>query len=77
MNLRRLVYILLILILLAGMLPVLALAQDYDPQLETTATPEEVIPRRDIPGDTLGPLLVAGFLVLIVLGGVLWRSKSK
>ena len=76
MNLKRLVFILLIFASLVGMLlPMLALAQADDPQVETTPTLEEVIPKQDIPGDTSALLIVAGILALIVFGGVLWCSR--
>jgi len=76
MTAKRLVFGLLILTCLGGLLlPSLTLAQADTPQAQATATPQEVIPKRDIPGDTLALLIVAGILALIVLGGVLWKSR--
>lgn len=58
---------------LAGTLSLPAAAQ----QTEVTPTPtlEQVIPQQDIPGNTILPLLAAAALVLIVLGGIVWRAR--
>ena len=74
---KSLVFLILMLTCLGGLLlPVRALALGEVPQVQATATPEEVIPMQDIPGDTLALLIMAGILALIVLGGVLWRSRK-
>jgi hypothetical protein len=54
-----------------------ALAQGEDPEPEPqNATPEEPLVEPEKPGDTTILLIAAIGLVLIVLAGILWRSRK-
>jgi hypothetical protein len=73
---RRLVYFLCIFACLAGLLlPGIGLAQIEDDGATTTSTPSEVIPEQDMPGDTTVLFFAAVVLVLIAIGGVIWRNS--
>jgi hypothetical protein len=60
---------------LAGNLSLPAAAQQTD--FTPTPTLERVIPQQDIPGNTILPLLAAAALVVIVLGGIVWRARIE